>query len=59
MKRYKQLDNNAILRLKNMFWYNQELRQAYELKEQFFQCLEIECPQDREEALNMKLCHHC
>lgn len=52
MKRYKQLDNNAILRLENMFWYNQELRQAYELKEQFFQCLDIECPQDRAEALN-------
>lgn len=52
MKRQSSLTNEAKQKLETIFWYSQEMQQAYILKEKFFEMLSIESPQEKELALD-------
>lgn len=40
MSRKFNLDKTSLAKLDSMFWYDQELLQAYHLKKMFFECID-------------------
>ncbi len=51
MKRESELTVEGLSKLETLFWYSQELLQAYTLKELFFKIMDMESPQEKEIAL--------
>ncbi len=52
MKRGNKLNPEGKQKLETLFWYSEELLQAYMLKEWFVELMEISCPNKREETLD-------